>query len=55
MTVRYYRIAMSVLAIARNVEAQEKKIDRSALPPTVEKALQSETRNATIKGFRRGA
>jgi hypothetical protein len=51
MTVRYHPIAMSVLAIAMNVEAQEKKIDRSALPPTVEKALQSETRYATIKGF----
>jgi uncharacterized membrane protein YkoI len=51
MTVRYYPIAVSVLALTLNASAQEKKIGRSALPPAVEKAVQSETKNATIKGF----
>jgi hypothetical protein len=51
MTVRYYPIAASVLAISLAASAQEKKIERSALPPAVEKAVQNETKGATIKGF----
>jgi hypothetical protein len=51
MSVRYSSIAAFVLALSLNATAQEKKIDRSALPPVVEKAVQSETRGATIKGF----
>ncbi len=51
MTVRYYPIAASVLALALTAVAQEKKIERSALPPAVEKAVQTETKGATIKGF----
>jgi uncharacterized membrane protein YkoI len=51
MTVRFYPIAVSVLALSLNASAQEKKIDRSALPPAVEKAVQTETKNATIKGY----
>lgn len=31
--------------------AQEKKIDRSALPPAVEKTVQAQSQGATIKGF----
>jgi hypothetical protein len=51
MSVRYSSIAASVLALTLSATAEEKKIDRSALPPVVEKAVQSETRGATIKGF----
>lgn len=51
MTVRYYPIAASVLALTLTAAAQEKKIERSALPPAVEKAVQAETKGATIKGF----
>jgi Protein of unknown function (DUF2874). len=51
MTVRCYPFAASVLALAITAVAQEKKIERSALPPAVEKAVQTETRGATIKGF----
>jgi uncharacterized membrane protein YkoI len=51
MTVRYYPIAASVLALTFTASAQEKKIDRSALPSPVEKAVQAETKGATIKGF----
>src|SRR5580765_8071420 len=51
MTVRFYPIAVSVFVLGLNASAQEKKIDRSALPPAVEKALQARTQNATIKGF----
>jgi hypothetical protein len=51
MTVRYIPIAASVLALALVASAQEKKIERSALPPAVEKAVQAETKGATIKGF----
>jgi uncharacterized membrane protein YkoI len=51
MTVRYHPIAASVLALALTATAQEKKIERSALPPAVEKAVQAETKGAVIKGF----
>jgi uncharacterized membrane protein YkoI len=51
MAVRYYPIAASVLALALTATAQDRKIERSALPPAVEKAVQAETRGATIKGF----
>jgi uncharacterized membrane protein YkoI len=52
MTVRYYPIAVSVLTLASLTSmAQEKKIERSSLPPAVEKAVQTETKGATIKGF----
>ena len=36
MTVRCYTFAASVLALAITAVAQEKKIERSALPPAVE-------------------
>jgi hypothetical protein len=51
MSVRYNPIAASVLALALSANAQDKKIERSALPPAVEKAVQSETKGFTIKGF----
>ncbi len=31
--------------------AQEKKIDRSALPPAVQKTVQEQSKGATVKGF----
>ena len=51
MTVRYYPVTASVIALVLTAVAQEKKIERSALPPAVEKAVQAETKGATIKGF----
>ena len=51
MTARYSPIAASVLALTFTAAAQEKKIERPALPPAVEKAVQAETKGATIKGF----
>lgn len=51
MTTRCYPIAASILALTLTALAQEKKIERSALPPTVEKAVQAETKDAAIKGF----
>ena len=41
----------AVLAITLSASAQEKKIDRSALPPAVAKTVDQETKGATIKGF----
>lgn len=41
----------SVLTLALSAVAQEKKIDRSALPPAVEKTVQAQSKGATIKGF----
>lgn len=38
-------------AATRSAIAQEKKIDRSALPPAVEKTVQAQSQGATIKGF----
>lgn len=51
MSVRYHLIAASVFAVTVGAAAQEKKIERSALPSAVEKAVQAETQGATIKGF----
>ncbi|QNI36159.1 hypothetical protein [Edaphobacter albus] len=51
MTTRCYPIAALILALTLPTFAQEKKIGRSALPPVVEKAVQTETKDATVKGF----
>ena len=51
MTTRCSPIAALILVLTLPVLAQEKKIERSALPPAVEKAVQTETKDATIKGF----
>ena len=51
MSIRYYMIAASVLVIPPSAAGQEKKIERSALPATVERAVQAETQGAIIKGF----
>ncbi len=46
-------IAVAAFAISATLfaAAQEKKIERSALPPAVEKALQGQLNGATVKGF----
>jgi uncharacterized membrane protein YkoI len=41
----------SILTLALGAVAEEKKIDRSALPPAVEKTVQAQSQGATIKGF----
>jgi hypothetical protein len=51
MSVRCYLIAAYVLAVPLSAAGQEKKIERSALPAIVERAVQAETQGATIKGF----
>jgi uncharacterized membrane protein YkoI len=38
-------------ALSLTAAAQEKKLDRSALPPAVEKTVQAQSQGATIKGF----
>ena len=44
-------LTTSVLALTLCAVAQEKKVDRSALPPAVEKTVQAQSQGATIKGF----
>lgn len=52
MTTKHYQlIVTSVLTLSLTAIAQEKKIDRAALPPAVEKTVQAESQGATIKGF----
>lgn len=51
MTVRHYAIAASIFVLTLSAAAQEKKIERSALPAAVEKAVQKETKDTAIKGF----
>ncbi|WP_260706088.1 hypothetical protein [Edaphobacter flagellatus] len=51
MNVPVFPITIMTFALTLTVAAQEKKIERSALPPAVEKAVQNETQGATIKGF----
>ena len=41
----------SLLILTAGASAQERKIDRSALPPAVEKTVQAQSQGATIKGF----
>lgn len=47
----YQILTTSVLAFTVCAVAQEKKIDRSALPPAVEKTVQTQSQGATVKGF----
>lgn len=51
MTIRFCTIVASVVALTFTAAAQEKKIERSALPAAVEKAVQAETKGTDIKGF----
>jgi len=51
MSVRCFAVAGFVFPLTLCAAAQEKKIERSALPPAVERAVQAETQGATIKGF----
>jgi uncharacterized membrane protein YkoI len=43
--------ATSILLLAGNASAQEKKIHRSELPPAVEKTVAAQSAGATIRGF----
>jgi hypothetical protein len=47
----YPLLTASVLAFTISAVAQEKKIDRAALPPAVEKTVQVQSQDATILGF----
>jgi len=48
---RYVPIFCSILLLATNSGAQEKKIKRSDLPPAVEKTVALQSKDATIRGF----
>jgi hypothetical protein len=47
----YPFLTASVLALTVCAVAKEKKVDRAALPPAVEKTVQAHSQDATIKGF----
>ena len=52
----FHKTFFALLAIVMTysvANAQEKKITRKQLPPTVEKTIAAETQNASIKGFAR--
>jgi hypothetical protein len=52
MTIRTIRLIPAiVLACTLTAVAQEKKIERSALPSAVEKTIQVQSKGAIIKGF----
>ena len=44
-------LATLIAATVANAEEQEKKIQRSDLPPAVEQTVAAQSRGATIKGF----
>ncbi|HZY62339.1 MAG TPA: hypothetical protein VFE38_07420 [Edaphobacter sp.] len=48
---RYSLVTASLIVLTIAATAQEKKIERSALPSAVEKTVQTESRGATVKGF----
>lgn len=41
----------AAIALTLTAAAQEKRIERSALPPAVEKTVQAQSQGATIRGF----
>ncbi len=47
----YSLLTASILTFTVCAVAQEKKIERAALPPAVEKTVQAQSQGATIKGF----
>jgi len=51
MNLRLPVIAALSLTLPLYALAQEKKIERSALPPAVEQTVQQQSQGATIKGF----
>ena len=42
---------LTALTLAVPISAQEKKIQRSDLPPAVQKAMDEQSKGATVKGF----
>lgn len=51
MKLRTPLLAATILTLPLYALAQEKKIERSALPPAVEHTIQQQSQGATIKGF----
>ncbi len=51
MKLRTHILATTILTLPLCAVAQEKKLDRSALPPAVEHTVQQQSQGATIKGF----
>lgn len=50
-TLRYPLLTASLITFTLVATAQEKRIERSALPPAVEQTVQANSQGATIKGF----
>ncbi len=48
---RYGTLTCAALVFSFSAAAQERKLDRSALPPSVVKTFDGETKGATVKGF----
>lgn len=46
-----WMVVAALASLAGMASAQERKIERSALPPAVEKAVKAQSNGATIKGF----
>jgi uncharacterized membrane protein YkoI len=51
MTVRPFAFVVVSVAVFSVAASAEKKIERSALPPAVEKTVQTQSQGSTIKGF----
>jgi uncharacterized membrane protein YkoI len=51
MTIRSIAILAASLFVFTIAASAEKKIERSALPPAVEKTVQAQSQGSTIKGF----
>jgi hypothetical protein len=51
MTIRWTAIFAASAFVFTVAASAEKKIDRSALPPAVEKTVQTQSQGSTIKGF----
>ncbi len=48
---RHFSVAATLLFFTLGASAQEKKTDRSNLPPAVQKTVQEQSKGATVKGF----
>jgi uncharacterized membrane protein YkoI len=51
MTIRSIAILAAYVFVFTIAASAEKKIERSALPPAVEKTVQAQSQGSTIKGF----
>jgi hypothetical protein len=44
-------VGLSTIVLAANTQAQEEKVNRSDLPPAVQKTVEAQSQGTTVRGF----